>query len=237
MTQQFGKSGEATALAPLERLLACMKERMPAGSDRTWLVGVVGLPGSGKSTLTAELLRLLAPWRCAAVSLDDFYLTPAERQARGLGFRGPPGTHDVHLLDGFLEQLASRTELIEFPVYDREAERRLPKKRVLGPLHLCIIEGWFVGARCPGYTRLSAALDFLIYLDMDLEHARAARFCREAALRARGRGGMSDAEVARFWQTALLPHFATLLFPLREQADAVLLLDAGHRISALRLGQ
>jgi pantothenate kinase-related protein Tda10 len=217
------------------RLLAWIRQRLPADGERTCVLGVVGLPGSGKSTLAERIVAAVALPRSLAVSLDDFYRTPAERQALGLSFRGPPGTHEPGLLERFLEQLLSRAAQLDVPVYDRERERRLPERHVQGPLSLCIIEGWFMGARCPGYERLADALDLLIYLDMDVDAARAARFAREAWLRKQGRGGMTEAEVSCFWEQALSPYFARWVYPLRERADAVLTIDAAHRATALKL--
>jgi len=190
----------------------------------------------GKSTLAAQLLQaaIARGMRGAAVSLDDFYLTPADRKARGLPWRGPPGSHDLALLDDFLQQIESRADSPWLPSYDREAERRLPSRRVVGPLDLCIVEGWFVGASWPGYERLARMLSLLVYLDMDEAAARRARLSREAALARAGRGGMSAETVARFWQEALAPHFARLVYPLRERADALLTLDESHAITGLR---
>jgi len=74
--------------------------------DRTLVLGLSGAQGTGKSTL-ARLLKLLLGrlhrMRVAIVSLDDLYLTAAERLHRAekfhplLATRGVPGTHDVGL--------------------------------------------------------------------------------------------------------------------------------------------
>ncbi|MFO0576202.1 MAG: hypothetical protein U1A78_19540 [Polyangia bacterium] len=214
-------------------LLAPLSARQGAG-ERPWLVGIVGLPGCGKSTLAAALLTRCGPVRALSVSLDDFYLEAAERRQRGLELRGPPGTHDRVLLDRFLCDLDARRSPLQVPAFDREHERRLPPRLISEPPELCLFEGWFVGAPAPGYERLARRLDRLVYVDLAIEQARAARLRREATLRAAGRGGMSEAEVARFWERSLAPHFASLVLPLRERADVVVSLDGEHRITALR---
>ena len=223
--------------APLAALVGWLRTELAAaqqtGRARPLLVGVVGLPGCGKSTLAASLIQALFDVPSIVVSLDDFYLPADERRARGLPLRGPPGTHDLALLDAFLDQLRGPVHTLLVPQFDRARELRRPPLQKLfaptAPLALCLIEGWFVGAPAPGYEPLSAALDRLIYLDMAEDDARAARFAREAELRAAGQPVLSEAGVARLWAEALSPHFATWVRPLRERADAVLTLDAAHR--------
>lgn len=222
---------------PIEQLAAWVRSGAGGAPGRTWLVGIVGVPGCGKSTLAAALRDAVGIPGSICVSLDDFYLDSIERQRRGYRWRGPPGTHDLALLGRFLRELQKRSGAIEIPRYDREREQRLQPDVVEGPVGLCVIEGWFVGAREPGqeYAQLAAALDQLIYLDMDAEVARSARFRREAELRAAGRGGMSEEDVRRFWDEALAPHLAALVWPLRKSAGAVVTLDAAHRVTSLVL--
>jgi len=232
-------------------LSAWLMDALAAVAGRPLCLGVVGLPGCGKSTWARGLGALAADAGLAwlAVSLDDFYLEPAARRARGFAHRGPPGTHDLDRVARFLSQLGSQAapatldgdggQTIAVPVFDRDAEQRLPDRVVRfpasAPLRLCIIEGWFVGAPAAGYEGLAAALDRLIYLDMAEADARAARLEREAALRASGRPAMSAAGVETFWAEALRPWFAGCVYPLRERADVVITLDRRHTATALTI--
>ena len=74
--------------------------------DRTLVLGINGAQGTGKSTLARLLRRLVGRMRglrAALLSLDDLYLSAAERMRRAraihplLVTRGVPGTHDVDL--------------------------------------------------------------------------------------------------------------------------------------------
>lgn len=223
------------ALTAIEELAAFVRGGAGQARDRTWLVGIVGVPGCGKSTLAAALCSAVGMPNSICVSLDDFYLEPAQRQARGQRWRGPPGTHDLRLLGAFLHDLQRRTGPIEIPSYDREREQRLPPRVAPAPIGLCVIEGWFVGARTPGqeYEQLANSLDQLIYLEMDAQLAREARLQREARLREAGRGGMSEQAVAQFWDEALAPYLPSLVWPLRAAADVVVALNAAHQVTAL----
>ena len=77
------------------------------------VLGICGAQGSGKSTLAEALAERLERdgLACAVLSLDDLYLTRAERErlARGvhplLATRGPPGTHDTSLGIAVLDAL------------------------------------------------------------------------------------------------------------------------------------
>lgn len=119
--------------------------------------GITGLQGSGKSTLAAQLTAAGAARGLAvvALSIDDFYLTRAERQALGrrvhplLATRGPPGTHDLSLACATLDRLREFTtgECLALPRFDKLGDRRLPRSRwprVRQKPDLIVFEGWFL---------------------------------------------------------------------------------------------
>lgn len=113
-----------------------------------------GLQGSGKSTLAAQLADLAQSRgrRVAVLSIDDFYLTRADRErlARDvhplLASRGPPGTHDLQLATGTLDSLlAGRRTLL--PRFDKLADERAPTMQwpvIEGRCDLVVLEGWFL---------------------------------------------------------------------------------------------
>ncbi len=120
------------------------------------VVGLCGAQGSGKSTLTAALAAQLgsAGVRVAGLSLDDLYLTRAERRVLAttvhplLSTRGVPGTHDVSLGCATFKQLAAAGS-IALPSFDKGVDDRRPRDawpRVDGPAQVILFEGWCVGA-------------------------------------------------------------------------------------------
>jgi D-glycerate 3-kinase len=126
-------------------------------SGRTPVLGLAGVQGTGKSTLAGQLVRAAqAQGRNAvAMSIDDVYLTLAERQRLArevhplLATRGPPGTHDVKMgcdhIDA-LRALAPDAEL-GLPEFDKIADDRRPGEtwhRCRGPVDLVVLEGWFL---------------------------------------------------------------------------------------------
>ena len=99
--------------------------------ERSLLAGIAGAQGTGKTTLARALIPALAErgLHAAAISLDDFYLTLAEREQLGravhplLAIRGMPGTHDLALAHAVLDQLqrlpAGTT--VDVPRFDKAA--------------------------------------------------------------------------------------------------------------------
>jgi D-glycerate 3-kinase len=152
-----------------------LEERRRAKS--TWVLGIQGPQGAGKSTAAAALVECVRHdgGRAVCVSIDDFYLTHAEQRALAerhpgnpcLRYRGYPGTHDVALGDRVIAALASAEEGTEVrvPVYDKSAHGgrgdRAPEsawRRVGGPFDLVIVEGWMLGFPPVGQAALEPEL-------------------------------------------------------------------------------
>jgi uridine kinase len=217
----------------LAELAAVVRDLLSERAARCPIVGIAGPPGGGKSTLGLALSQALGRHPALCISLDDFYLPPHEREARGHAFRAPPGTHDLGLLERFLRDVQAASAELDVPRYDREREQRVQGERVEGPLALCVFEGWFVGAALPGYETLARALDCLVYVDIDMVAARAGRLERERRARESGRGGMDRERVTRYWDDVLAPGVVQWVLPLRDRADVVVKLDPAHRITAI----
>jgi len=118
------------------------------------IVGINGAQGSGKTTLCKflEALMLEHNQRAITLSLDDLYLTHAERQklAREMhplfATRGVPGTHDVALGNAILDAL-SEGRPATLPRFDKAADDRFPQGRQIDQkFDVILFEGWCVGA-------------------------------------------------------------------------------------------
>jgi D-glycerate 3-kinase len=117
------------------------------------LVGISGCQGSGKSTLASLLvllMRELMGLKAVNLSIDDFYLTHADRQALArtvhplLATRGVPGTHDVDLALKTIAKLRGQ-EIVAIPRFDKAVDDRMPKAQwplVQAPVDVIILEGW-----------------------------------------------------------------------------------------------
>lgn len=128
--------------------------------DRPLIAGLHGAQGTGKSTLAMFLQSLLRDEHnlsCAVMSLDDLYLTRAEREGLAhdihplLITRGVPGTHDLLLGQQAIDHLASseRDSRTPMPAFDKARDDRLPRHEwpvFEGDAQVILIEGWCVGA-------------------------------------------------------------------------------------------
>lgn len=141
--------------------LADQIARAQQQAGRTWIVGVNGAQGTGKSTLGRFIQLFLQrshKLRCVTLSIDDFYYTREEREqlARNthplLVTRGVPGTHDVSLGIAVCKQLqvADQSSMTMIPRFDKAVDDRAPPDkwtRHTGATDVILFEGWCVGNR------------------------------------------------------------------------------------------
>lgn len=119
----------------------------------TATVGLGGGQGAGKSTLGRLLTAAGACYglEVAVLSIDDFYLTKAERQRLGaevhplFATRGPPGTHAVGLALDALRSLRVAGQ-VAVPRFDKGIDDRAGETVIEGPADIVVLEGWCVGA-------------------------------------------------------------------------------------------
>ena len=116
-------------------------------------VGIGGGQGAGKSTLGRLLMAAGEHFelRLVVLSIDDFYLTKAQRQRLAAEVhplfrtRGPPGTHAVDWVQSTLEALC-RPGLVTVPRFDKGNDDRAGEAVFEGPVDIVVLEGWCVGA-------------------------------------------------------------------------------------------
>ncbi|MBE9221513.1 glycerate kinase [Cyanobacterium stanieri LEGE 03274] len=136
------------------------------------LVGILGIQGTGKTTLSKILKFLLKQLNISSetISLDDFYKTYEERKQLQkfdprLIWRGPPLTHDVSLAMGVLTSLLE-SRPVAIPRFDKSLHNgkgdrtlssyngnmALPNTTLLNNqishnIDVIFFEGWFVGVQ------------------------------------------------------------------------------------------
>lgn len=199
------------------------------------VVGLSGPPGSGKTSLARELVAALGP-RALQLSMDDFYLSRAERDAKGLRFRGGPGSHDLDALTRVLDRVRADDPPITIPRYDTHADDRGAPQTLGHAPHPLVLDGYFLGYDGDGYGAVRDRLDLLVFLDIDIDTARWRRFDREQALRDEG-GGLSEADMQSFWDDVLGPGTDRLVPVARATADLVLTVGADQQVKRVEVAE
>ncbi|WP_322964053.1 kinase [Sphingomonas fuzhouensis] len=156
-------------MSPETAIAALVAERLAQrrAGDPPLILGLCGAQGSGKSTVAGRLAAQVE--KSAILSLDDLYLTRAERQrlARTVhplfATRGVPGTHDVALGVDTIAAVA-RGEAVPLPRFDKAIDDRAPMAtwlRAPAGCALLIFEGWCVGARPQAEADLATPINVL----------------------------------------------------------------------------
>ncbi len=120
--------------------------------------GILGLQGTGKTTLSTILCLLLneAGYHTVTLSIDDLYKTYADRQELQkddprLIWRGPPGTHDVKIGVELLDQIRQGKTPISMPRFDKSALNGMGDRATPEMIHdkidILLFEGWFIGVQ------------------------------------------------------------------------------------------
>lgn len=158
-------------VAPLAGRIRSLHQEL----GRPVIVGINGAQGSGKSTLALFLsnwLRRETRLATACLSIDDIYLTRAEREGLSrelhplFATRGVPGTHDTRLGGRVLDALTTGggPRTVKLPAFDKARDDRLPESawpQVEAPIEVVLFEGWCVGARAQEPAALAEPVNAL----------------------------------------------------------------------------
>src|SRR4051794_38053624 len=182
---------------PAQRLVARLESTTPR-----WIIGLAGVPGSGKTTLASRLAEEVnartAPNTLVALGMDGFHFTRAElRQfpdpAEAFARRGAPWTFDANALQQRLQQLRAAAGRADTPWPGFEHAVGDPVEgayTVPASTRLVIVEGLYLLHQADRWEAISPLFDERWYLDTPLElamqrlalrHMRAWRMTREQA--------------------------------------------------------
>jgi pantothenate kinase len=131
------------------------------------IIGIVGPPGSGKTTVAQDLPAHLTVPHCV-VSMDGFHYPQDTLRAMGRRDRmGAPDTFDTQALAELLAGVRERTEPMVFPEFDRTIEEPIPGSITVMPNHeLIILEGNYLLVDDADWSPIGQLLDLSIYVDI-----------------------------------------------------------------------
>ena len=149
--------------------------RTQATSSRPLVVGLVGIPGSGK-TSSAEILSSLLPESCV-LPMDGYHLSKAQLRdlpnaADALYRRGAPDTFNPVALQSDLHDiLHSTAPTVSFPGFDHAKgdpeENKHTFRRDRHKIVIC--EGIYLTHDNDGWENIRSYFDYIIYINADID--------------------------------------------------------------------
>ena len=131
-----------------------------AEKKRSYIVGLSGGQGSGKTTISSIISIILRKYfklNVFTISIDDFYKKRKERFLLSkkihpsLMTRGVPGTHDINMMLDFFKSIKSKEfKSLKLPKFNKAIDDRYNKKlwySIKKRPDIIIFEGWCVGAK------------------------------------------------------------------------------------------
>jgi pantothenate kinase len=184
---------------------------------RRKLLGLVGAPGAGKSTLAMALQQAFAGVS-QVVPMDGFHLANAELQRLGrAGRKGAPDTFDGAGYAALLRRLRQQGEgeIVYAPEFRREIEEPIAGAiAVLPATRLVITEGNYLLLDDGPWAGVSALLDEVWYVEVD-------DAMRTERLRQRHERFGRSAQAARAWVDGTDEPNARLIAATRARAQHV----------------
>ena len=131
-----------------------------AEKKRSYIVGLSGGQGSGKTTISSIISIILRKYfklNVFTISIDDFYKKRKERFLLSkkihpsLMTRGVPGTHDINMMLDFFKRIKRKEfRSLKLPKFNKAIDDRYNKKlwySIKKRPDIIIFEGWCVGAK------------------------------------------------------------------------------------------
>jgi pantothenate kinase len=156
-------------LHSLDQALNRAKE-LAANSDKRIIIGIIGKPGAGKSTLSSHLMKNLPKETTALVPMDGYHLSNLQLKKLGRADRkGAPDTFDASGFVNLLKRISTdTTNDIYFPIFHREIEESIAAEGVVTKeTKFVITEGNYLLHNQDGWQEVAPVLTESWYVQVD----------------------------------------------------------------------
>lgn len=180
---------------------------------KSYIIGIAGGSGSGKSTF-AQRLKNAFPDQVSLVSCDNYYLPHDElslEERANLNYDAPYAL-EFDLMVRHLEEL-KRGQTVQCPVYDFTRHTRSNAVTEIEPRPIILIDGILIFHD----PALRACMDLKIYVETDADE----RILRRARRDMRERGRDLDSVIQQYLAT-VKPMHNTYVEPTKVYADIIL---------------
>ena len=159
----------AIELSSIDEALSRIKDLALKHSGR-FIIGIVGKPGAGKSTLTSHLIEHLPKDSVSLVPMDGYHLSNLQLKNLGLSDRkGAFNTFDSNGYVSLLKRINTETDHdIYFPVFHREIEESYAADGVvLANTKIVLTEGNYLLFDKAGWEKVAAELTEIWYININ----------------------------------------------------------------------
>jgi len=189
----------------IELLFEQIQSLMNGQNPRT-LIGIVGKPGAGKSTVVEQIEKRYQPNEVSIIPMDGFHLSNEELISLGRRDRkGAPDTFNVEGFTSLIKRVKSDSKVDHmFPIFHREIEASIADEGMVPKeSKVVVIEGNYLFSEAHNWDAIYPLLDHTWFIEIDDEirvqrliarHVRYGKTHEEAEAWSRG----SDETNARF---------------------------------------
>ena len=189
---------------------------MPQSNNKNkpFVIGVAGGSGSGKSTVTREVLASVEAGMASVLMQDDYYrdqsdMSPEDRRKVNYDH---PDAFDWPLMVEHVRRLCNG-EAIEMPVYSFAQDNRTAETITVPPAPVIVIEGLF--------ALYNAELRKMMSLKVFVDTAPDVRFIRRLQRDISERGRSTESVIQQYLET-VRPMHKQFIEPTRRNAHVIL---------------
>lgn len=181
---------------------------------QTFVIGVAGGSGSGKSTVADRVIAMAGHERVAVMVLDSYYAHHGhlDPEARAKVNYDHPDAFDWELMRQHLAALRSG-QSVDVPVYDFATHSRLATTTHVRNAPIIVVEGLLVLWE----PTLRSLMDLKVFVDADAD----VRFIRRLRRDISQRGRTADSVILQYLET-VRPSHLQFIEPSKRYADVII---------------